>query len=246
MAHYKQSNLSDLAYYKSSLADKISDYEDIWGNERRAKMETFRSPTENLKHDPAFTLDTFRPPPLETHQLFKHQDAEILKNKLFKRNSVPAALYTVGTQTAPAESPDNGSSADTSSPEGHPRDQYSSPFYSEPVDTVPPGRAFGQHRFSDPNLQWPPGASRRVDATLDEERLASLSSSVDNIRALSPGPPSTQWVQQLSQRMATRRDRQTQVCSGDLLAQKPPPTPKRSVGGLCLLCLGCPIRYGFY
>lgn len=127
-------------------------------------------------------------------------------------------LYTVGTQTA-IDSPDNESSVDTSSPEAH----YPSPFYSEPVDTAP--RVFGQHRFSDPNLQWPPGASRRVDTTLDEER--SLSSSVDNLRALSPGPVSTQWVQQLSQRMAHRKDGQTQVCSTDLLAQKQPHTPRR-------------------
>ncbi|CAL1279486.1 unnamed protein product [Larinioides sclopetarius] len=263
VAHYKQSNIVDLppAYYKSSLADKISDYEDIWGNtvskdgERKSKLKTFQPSlkmevggVENLKH--------------RTHELFKRQQSDNVLTANFHYT------YTQGTQTdifssdGPLEAPGREaspgeSSLDNSSPDD--RDKFSSPFYSEPVDSLPkdsssptddreylPQRLFN-HRFSDPNLHWPQNAQcRKVDATLDEERLASLSSSVDNIKALGPSPIhrrqqnvalSTQWVQELNQRISShslKKDCQTQVSSHDLVTQKLPvkksSTPKKSKG----------------
>ncbi|KAG8198130.1 hypothetical protein JTE90_006883 [Oedothorax gibbosus] len=202
VAHYSQSNISDLPYYTSSLSDKISDYEDVWGldgTERRVSR-----------------LQTFRP-----HSKSENQTSQIFSQRHQSRQSDSF------TQTANGESP---------SPESS--DNFPSPFYSEPVDSVPPARIFS-HRFSDPNLHWPPSAHRRgVDATLDEERLASLSSSVDNIRALSPEqsrrqPLSTQWVQELSQRISSKKDSQTQVSSRDLssVPKKPPPVPRKGGKG---------------
>ncbi|GFU17087.1 protein sprint [Trichonephila clavipes] len=260
VAHYKQSNIVDLppAYYKSSLADKISDYEDIWGNtvlkdgERKAKLRTFQPSlkadgVENLKH--------------RNHEFFKRQQSDNVLTANFHYT------YTQGTQTeifsaeGPLEVPGNEvstgeSSLDNSSPED--RDKFSSPFYSEPVDSLPkdltsptddrdylPQRLFN-HRFSDPNLHWPQNAQcRKIDTTLDEERLASLSSSVDNIKALGPSPIhrrqqnvalSTQWVQELNQRISShslKKDSQTQVSTHDLVSQKPvkkSSTPKKAKG----------------
>ncbi|XP_055940907.1 protein sprint-like isoform X1 [Argiope bruennichi] len=263
VAHYKQSNIVDLppAYYKSSLADKISDYEDIWGNtvskdgERKSKLKTFQPSlkmeaggAENVKH--------------RTHEFFKRQQSDNVLTANFHYT------YTQGTQTdifssdGPLEAPGREaspgeSSLDNSSPDD--RDKFSSPFYSEPVDSLPkdssspaddrdylPQRLFN-HRFSDPNLHWPQNAQcRKVDVTLDEERLASLSSSVDNIKALGPSPVhrrqqnvalSTQWVQELNQRISShslKKDCQTQVSSHDLVTQKLPvkksSTPKKSKG----------------
>ncbi|GIY40286.1 protein sprint [Caerostris extrusa] len=261
VAHYKQSNIVDLAsaYYKSSLADKISDYEDIWGNtvskdgERKTKLKTFQPSlkmdgggVENLKH--------------RSHDFFQRQQSDnVLATHFY--------TYSQGTQTdifsadVPLDAPGNEvspgeSSLDNSSPDD--RDKFSSPFYSEPVDSLPkdscslandrsylPQRLFN-HRFSDPNLHWPQNAQcRKVDTTLDEERLASLSSSVDNIKALGPSPIhrrqqnaalSTQWVQELNQRISShslKKDCQTQVSSHDLVSQKPvkkSSTPKKVKG----------------
>ncbi|XP_035210359.1 protein sprint-like isoform X3 [Stegodyphus dumicola] len=264
VAHYKQSNIADLspAYYKSSLADKISDYEDIWGNtitkdgERKPKLKTFQS---TVNDEPSYEI--------------KHKSYDFSK----KQQSAANLCYTQGTQTEVLStntfeiplndiqnhisiSAESSFDKDDSSPED--RENFSSPFYSEPVDSLPletnnqrtssfggvehlPQRLFN-HRFSDPNLHWPQNAScRKIESTLDEERLASLSSSVDNIKGLGPSPQhrknialSTHWVQELNQRIASqsaKKDCQTQVSVHDLLSQKcekKSSSPKKGKGRL--------------
>lgn len=252
VAHYKQSNIVDLtpAYYKSSLADKISDYEDIWGNtmskesSQKPQLKTFQPSSKN---EDDYVENVKR----RNFEFFKRQQSD---------NIIAANLhytYTQGTQTDTASTALLEASMtdlenqienkfdikDESSPDDP--EKFSSPFYSEPVDSLPvnstnsrkpalsdldllPQRLFN-HRFSDPNLHWPQNAScRKVESTLDEERLASLSSSVDNIKNLGPSPQhrkqmSTQWVQELNQRISshsTKKDCQTQVSINDLASQK--------------------------
>lgn len=253
VAHYSQSNIVDLtpAYYKSSLADKISDYEDIWGNTiskeggQKTKLKTFQPSSKN---DEDYVENLKR----RNYEFFKRQQSE---------NALATNLqytYTQGTQTDAVSAAalleasmsdmqnqieNNFHIKDESSPEDH--ENFSSPFYSEPVDSLPanqvnsrkpalsdldllPQRLFN-HRFSDPNLHWPQNAAcRKLETPLDEERLASLSSSVDNIKGLGPSPQhrkqmSTQWVQELNQRISshsTKKDCQTQVSISDLISQK--------------------------
>lgn len=265
VAHYSQSNIVDLtpAYYKSSLADKISDYEDIWGNtvtkesSQKTKLKTFQPSSKN---EDDYIANLKR----KNFEIFKRQESD---------NFLAANLrYTQGTQTdtfSTAAAMLDSSLSDMQNQienkfdikeESSPDDQenFSSPFYSEPVDSIPvnstnsrkpalsdldllPQRLFN-HRFSDPNLHWPQNAScRKIESTLDEERLASLSSSVDNIKGLGPSPQhrkqmSTQWVQELNQRISshsTKKDCQTQVSINDLLMQKPEKkssSPKKGKG----------------
>ncbi|XP_054709890.1 protein sprint-like [Uloborus diversus] len=264
VAHYKQSNIADLSttYYKSSLSDKISDYEDIWGNtglkegEKKAKLKSFQS-AENRQSDYLENLKS------KNYDLFQRQQSDsILATNLRYMSSqgtqteiAPVMLF--GSENMQNQTETEGSiliQNESSQEEG---EHFSSPFYSEPVDSLPleldltrtaafpdvdslQHRLFN-HRFSDPNLHWPQNAScRKIEATLDEERMASLSSSVDNIKGLGPSPQhrkqqnialSTQWVQELNQRISShcpKKDSQTQVSIHDLKSDKKSSSPKKS------------------
>lgn len=253
VAHYSQSNIVDLtpAYYKSSLADKISDYEDIWGNTisketgQKSKLKTFQPSSKNEG-------DYIKNLKKKNFEFFQRQQGEnvLASNLRYTQGtqtdtfSTAAALVDSSVSDIQNQIENKFNVKDESSPDD--QENFSSPFYSEPVDSLPvnstnsrnpalsdldllPQRLFN-HRFSDPNLHWPQNAScRKVESTLDEERLASLSSSVDNIKNLGPSPQhrkqmSTQWVQELNQRISshsTKKDCQTQVSICDFVSQKP-------------------------
>ncbi|XP_015921183.1 protein sprint isoform X2 [Parasteatoda tepidariorum] len=225
VAHYKQSNIVDLppAYYKSSLADKMSDYEDIWGN-------TMRKEREKLSKSFVKSLN---------EENLMGQIVELPSDKIIASFR---CTFTQGTQTEPASEHHllkSDSNCDSESSSLKSCNKISSPFYSEPVDSLPthleninrsnsvnseqklPDRLFN-HRFSDPNLHWPQNSQcRKIDATLVEDRLTSLSSSVDNIKALGPSPihkkqqGDAHWVKDLTH-AAVKKDCQTQVSSRDL------------------------------
>ncbi|XP_043189172.1 protein sprint-like isoform X3 [Amphibalanus amphitrite] len=182
--HYQEADILELpvGICRSSVADKISDYEDIWASPPREIPES-----------------TFKP-----------RTAARSMNDLSEAAREPAVVPPVsGDRTGlrleltPAR---------TACPElRSPRSSgaNSSPFYAIPADAVRPASAIcsetvsspadgvvqrrapfdrtAAHRHSEPNIRWePPGRSRRPGAarleTIDSsDELPPLSSSVDNL-----------------------------------------------------------------
>ncbi|XP_075233749.1 protein sprint-like isoform X3 [Lycorma delicatula] len=182
--HYQESDIleSPTTYYTSSVADKVSDYEDIWGPE---------------------SLSTFKP---VRSSPFSSPD-DVSSGSAPKRSApaapVPDILERVTTPPGPTPAPRNRLGLIAPGKQG-------SPFYAEPADAIrqaallqvqrrrriiPANNNQQQntknHRHSDPAtlVQWPGiatgGALERIDSK--EELCTSgsgLSSSVDNLAVL--------------------------------------------------------------
>ncbi|XP_073980970.1 src homology 2 domain-containing protein sprint isoform X4 [Rhodnius prolixus] len=174
--HYQESDIleSPTVYCRSSVADKVSDYEDIWGPE---SMTTFKprsspliSPEESCRRVPDI-LDRIPPCPAPRPSLNMTPHPSPVS---------PPASEIISSPTDQA--PQNN--------------KQSSPFYCEPADAIKSAalevarrRNRGSHRnnrHSDPAtlIQWPSiapaGVLERIDSK-EELTLSGLSSSVDNL-----------------------------------------------------------------
>ncbi|XP_014246895.1 protein sprint isoform X2 [Cimex lectularius] len=174
--HYQESDIleSPTVYYRSSVADKVSDYEDIWGPESmttfKPRSSPFMSPDEGVRKVPDI-LDRIPPCPAP-------------------RPSLNAAPST------PHPSPITPSEPQTPTETAPSNNKQSSPFYCEPADAIKTAalevarrrnrNVHRSNRHSDPAtlLQWPsnapPGILERIDSK-EELSLTGLSSSVDNL-----------------------------------------------------------------
>lgn len=196
--HYQESDIleSPTVYYRSSVADKVSDYEDIWGPEslstfKPVRSSPFSSPEEGSAPRRAQVPDILERVPNNT------PGPAVARNRLgLSVNTASTQHSSAHENRTPAESPSIGTS------------KQGSPFYAEPADAIRQA-ALAQvqrrrskvtstsitqynsgrnHRHSDPTmlLQWPAvaasGGLERIDS---KEELCTpvsgLSSSVDNL-----------------------------------------------------------------
>ncbi|KAK9512437.1 hypothetical protein O3M35_000871 [Rhynocoris fuscipes] len=176
--HYQESDiLESPTVYWSSVADKVSDYEDIWGPE---SMTTFKprsspltSPEESCRRVPDI-LERIPPCPAPRPSL------------TLQSHTSPSSPPNTEQSTTPTEQVSQAPS----------NNKQSSPFYCEPADAIKTAalevarrRNRGTHRnnrHSDPAtlIQWPsiapPGVLERIDSK-EELTISGLSSSVDNL-----------------------------------------------------------------
>ncbi|XP_014281699.1 protein sprint isoform X4 [Halyomorpha halys] len=169
--HYQESDIleSPGVYYRSSVADKVSDYEDIWGPESLTTFKPRSSPFS---------------PPEEQRRV-----PDIL-------DRVPPCPAPRPSLIAPHPSPISPTEPKTPTEQAPTNNKQSSPFYCEPADAIKNAalevarrRNRGLHRnnrHSDPAalLQWPAiatgGLLERIDSK-EELSFSGLSSSVDNL-----------------------------------------------------------------
>lgn len=267
VAHYKQSNIveSKPSYYRSSLADKISDYEDIWGSpipgdkDRKADFGTFKSSSEtnsNFRqlHRPKRESAAIKLLQLKLQQMVNEETQTDLEDE-DDYNDSNIQLYS--SDKSDISEPSNAESmcwvklgSNSDSINFSSEAQFTSPFYAEPVDSIKysfenefshdkilkdsnsAGRRLLNHRFSDPNIHWPPSSSgigvlQKKDSNnallCPEENGISLSSSLENLKALHSTPlhrrhqslsMSAHWLQQSqlgSPSENSKRDVETQV-----------------------------------
>ncbi|XP_065347669.1 protein sprint isoform X3 [Cloeon dipterum] len=206
--HYQESDIleSPTVYYRSSVADKISDYEDIWGPEHKIK-----SPQQAPSVTPE--LLTFKP----------RIPQSVSANELSGDDRRPdilgscASLMGKNNIVSPVTSP--VSPLIIESPVSSPLDEEGnkpsgSPFYAEPADAIrfnvqrrkprPAGglpqhrqRVLASHRHSDPTIQhswWPPpqinGRQHQPLERIESSEEIHTAASVDNISMLK-SPTST-------------------------------------------------------
>ncbi|XP_046663899.1 protein sprint isoform X2 [Homalodisca vitripennis] len=210
--HYQESDIleSPTVYYRSSVADKVSDYEDIWGPESMSTFKPVRSPFSSPDESRAPVPDILERVPTTT--------------PASTPATTPAPTPTPATASTPSTAPlprnRLGLSVNTASPisptvtssnelktpvDSQPSSngKQGSPFYAEPADAIRQAallkvqRRQGRvhtaktHRHSDPAtlIQWPTptptSGLQRIDSK--EELCTSgngLSSSVDNLAHL--------------------------------------------------------------
>lgn len=179
-AHYQEADILELptaVFCRSAVADKISDYEDIWA-----------SPPRELKPE-----STFKP---RTAARSMNDLSDAARSSA--EPAAPAAGEGAGLRLDLAAGR-LASPLTPRSPAGN------SPFYAVPADAVrsaaPDGSVGVQrripfdrtasHRHSEPNIRWePPGRARPPPMeTIDSsDELPPLSSSVDNLSAAAPAP----------------------------------------------------------
>lgn len=170
--HYQESDILDspTVYYRSSVADKASDYEDIWG------------PTEAM-------LSTFKPIP-RSSPFSSPDDGSIRRPPdLLERigqKSRPSPL-TIPPHTPGTPEGDAGQTTPVSNKQG-------SPFYAEPADALrpivarrrPPSqpgtRCPASHRHSDPSPSQRGGAVQQSSLLQRIDSSEELALSVDNLR----------------------------------------------------------------
>lgn len=218
MNHYTQSNIIDSPpdYYRSSLADKISDYEDIWASpskpdtpqpmDSKYEFVTFKaqeSPTTKEKNNAkglASANQTDQEKVKLKEQVNGNSDVVIDESDeksngfVLVDNSPKKVRNKLGLTILTGK---YGSSE---------LRKQSSPFYTEPVDSVndeasvqrPKPTIEGiktkikhrnkihprllNHRHSDPNIQWPlPKNSGALETIFASEDTQTLSSSLNNL-----------------------------------------------------------------
>uniref|UniRef100_A0A0K8SRC7 Protein sprint n=3 Tax=Lygus hesperus TaxID=30085 RepID=A0A0K8SRC7_LYGHE len=174
--HYQESDIleSPGVYYRSSVADKVSDYEDIWGPESmttfKPRSSPFTSPDEVPRRVPDI-LDRIPPCPAPRPSI---ASAPVTPH--------PSPLTPPEPQTPTEQAPTNT--------------KQSSPFYCEPADAIKSAAlevtrrrnrtTHRNNRHSDPATlsQWPSiaphGVLERIDSK-EELSISGLSSSVDNL-----------------------------------------------------------------
>lgn len=150
--HYQESDIleSPTVYYRSNIADKQSDYEDIWGTETLSTFKPVKSPeVENWKAEdkPEFK----RTPDLleKLEKLEKTSPLSPLFDDRKDRNRLNRSLNKQST----FQSHIKGFVMDL---EQEPDQKQNSPFYAEPADAIIVRRkvkpAFVKTRHSDPAL----------------------------------------------------------------------------------------------
>uniref|UniRef100_T1JA31 VPS9 domain-containing protein n=1 Tax=Strigamia maritima TaxID=126957 RepID=T1JA31_STRMM len=202
--HYTHSNIVDSPpdYYRSSLADKISDYEDIWATPCKPEMRTSNKTVE---------LVTFKPPmesnssPMTAKRSNGtengHKTEGISTSDASSSKSSPASTLSSSpsSQTSRLRNKLGLTIATGSSSSPSVNKKHSSPFYAEPADSLtnvangpqrrkvhpkPVALRLLNHRHSDPNIQWPAAKNGGVLETIyasDETPATTLSSSLDNL-----------------------------------------------------------------
>lgn len=188
--HYRECDIleSPTVYYRSNVADKQSDYEDIWGTETLTTFKPIKSPNaeaENWKGEMKITPDLLekldRPSPLTPLH-----DNRVDRNRLNLHVNTQAAVQTTASEC-----------------EKDSEHKQNSPFYAEPADAIVVRRKtkqpFNKSRHSDPSSfnNWPVSANPylsggtildRIDShndlTEEPQSKAKPSVSVDNIVGL--------------------------------------------------------------
>ncbi|XP_063229245.1 protein sprint isoform X2 [Bacillus rossius redtenbacheri] len=195
--HYQESDIleSPTVYYRSSVADKVSDYEDIWGPEM---LSTFKSPTGNhlprsspfsSPEDVSFGSGGRRPPdllervgtPMSSSCLSLNSSGNPREQQRNRLGLVINTSVCNSSTNSPMSPPSEGK---TQQPE-EAAPKQGSPFYAEPADAlkqslcIPRRRprtmqqAFPHqprnHRHSDPASfqQWPVTASYHAGCVLE-------------------------------------------------------------------------------
>ncbi|KAL1138494.1 hypothetical protein AAG570_008557, partial [Ranatra chinensis] len=184
--HYQESDIleSPTVYCRSSVADKVSDYEDIWGTESLSTFKPRSSPfisPDDGKRVPDILDRVITATPVTTPSPAPRPSLQ----KTSFSNQVSPTEPKTPTEQAPTTN-----------------NKQSSPFYCEPADAIRSAalevarrRHRGLHnnnRHSDPPAlaQWPasaaPGGLERIDSK-EELNTTGLSSSVDNLAGLRRG-----------------------------------------------------------
>ncbi|CAL4150033.1 unnamed protein product [Meganyctiphanes norvegica] len=187
--HYHESNIIDnnTAYCRSSLADKISDYEDLWSSppreiqtptcEDKPKMSTFK-PRNEISKSMGDLSDITN---INMHVLFP-LDNDVNDNKNENDND---SLYDNQKLNGHV----NGNSNDSLNSYR----KHSSPFYMEPADCVmeePKARINKAssrlsrkfNRYSDSNIQWKNRGKSRISlGKIDSNEDLHHSSSFENL-----------------------------------------------------------------
>ncbi|PSN53428.1 hypothetical protein C0J52_05143 [Blattella germanica] len=211
--HYQESDIleSPTVYYRSSVADKVSDYEDIWGPEI---LSTFKPPHPIPRSSPFSSpedISTSSGGNKKTPDLLERVGTPV-SGSCVSLNSVNSNRNRLGL-VINTSSANNSNTNSPMSPEPKPQAEETatvkqgSPFYAEPADALRQAalvprrrpRPGGQqlfphqprnHRHSDPASfqQWPvlphhTGQLERIDSN-DELTATPLSSSVDNLALL--------------------------------------------------------------
>ncbi|XP_018896161.2 protein sprint [Bemisia tabaci] len=209
--HYQESDIleSPTVYYRSSVADKSSDYEDIWG-EKEGALSTFK-PMPPIKSGP-FTPMSEPTPVLDQKLISPPPDIigntqDVISGSL-TRNKLGLVINTSSAASSPVSSPVTKEPQTPVSEEAATPDQTNaetpkqgSPFYMEPADAIkqaamlrrrprPPSNHLpsSKHRHSDPPAlhQWPSviAAGGNLERIESKEEIPNLSSSVDNLAML--------------------------------------------------------------
>ncbi|CAB0015901.1 unnamed protein product [Nesidiocoris tenuis] len=171
--HYQESDIleSPDVYYRSSVADKVSDYEDIWGPESlttfKPRSSPFTSPEEMAavsRRVPDILDRIAAPCPAPRTSLVSPQ----------------------GTQARGYPSPHTPSQPQTPTEQAPANNKQSSPFYCEPADAIKSAlevtrrrnrTTHRNNRHSDPATltQWPsiapPGVLERIDSKAMKKSL---------------------------------------------------------------------------
>ncbi|CAG0888234.1 unnamed protein product [Darwinula stevensoni] len=204
--HYSESDISDIVespvtYYRSSLADRISDYEDLWSNDAPA------APPPPIPSPARPELSTFRSPRVPQMPLPSTNQVEERTRALSKSESSLTDSYRLGETKEETEEKKETEIIK------RPLVPTPSPLYAEPVDAVNEREKFmlvvkrvrkggprpRLHRHSDPNIRLPQllldldrGGLEPIMASSQEE-LQNLSASMDNL--LDFNKPKVHWKQ---------------------------------------------------
>lgn len=196
--HYQESDIleSPTVYYRSNIADKQSDYEDIWGTETLSTFKPVKSPVTEVESWKTEEKVEFKRTPDLLEKLDKPSSQTTLYDDRKDRNRLNLHVNTQSTFQ---------SYINTTIMEQQPGTEHkqSSPFYAEPADAIIVRRkaktSFGKIRHSDPSFfnNWPlttnPYLSggnilERIDSQNDvseeQHTKAKPSLSVDNIVGL--------------------------------------------------------------
>ncbi|XP_068213549.1 LOW QUALITY PROTEIN: protein sprint [Palaemon carinicauda] len=177
--HYHEANIieNNTPYCRSSLADKISDYEDLWSSPPRELM-----PTPTSSHP---KMSTFKP----RSEISKSMgDLSEIAGKSVSFTYDAERKKDEGLYDN--EKANNGNSSDSINS----YHKTSSPFYMEPADALkdqPPQARINKasnklsrkitNRYSDSNIQWKARKSRNSLGKIDSNEDLQLSSSVENL-----------------------------------------------------------------
>ncbi|VVC35873.1 Hypothetical protein CINCED_3A000453 [Cinara cedri] len=213
--HYRESDIlieSPNIYHRSNFADKVSDYEDVWGPD--SSLSTFKTPSSSLSNSGTYSkknvqeLSTDMPPDIleqaNSIQTIPNKNTLGLVLPQDQNNDLPSitdsttSLLSPGTPEAKSPVPEEEDTSET---------KQSSPFYAEPADAIRQAAFLRRkpkplvnnfrNRHSEPSFlhQWPAlvGCSQLPRIDSKEELLSptgnystnqAFSSSVDNIPLL--------------------------------------------------------------
>ncbi|XP_025413709.1 protein sprint isoform X4 [Sipha flava] len=209
--HYRESDILETPniYHRSNFADKVSDYEDVWGPD--SSLSTFKTPSSSQSNSGTYMKNAPELPPEMPPDILEQTTSvqTVTKNTLGlvlpqnQNNDLPSITDSTTSLLSPV-SPEAKSPV---SEEDISEAKQGSPFYAEPADAIkqaaflrrkPKSSANNfRNRHSEPSFlhQWPAlvGCSQLPRIDSKEELLSpngnystnqAFSSSVDNIPLL--------------------------------------------------------------